>query len=69
MGIGGFAGALSGMAFAAAAGWWLEISVGSYLPLFFIAGLAYLAALATIHFLAPQLEPVVLARNVSASSN
>jgi ACS family hexuronate transporter-like MFS transporter len=30
---------------------------GSYLPIFIIAGSAYLVALAVIHLLAPRLEP------------
>jgi ACS family hexuronate transporter-like MFS transporter len=29
----------------------------SYVPIFFIAGFAYLAALAIIHLLVPRLEP------------
>jgi ACS family hexuronate transporter-like MFS transporter len=33
---------------------------GSYAPIFFLAGSAYLVALAIIHWLAPRLEPASL---------
>jgi ACS family hexuronate transporter-like MFS transporter len=51
------AGAVGGMLFAAAAGRLLD-ATGSYLPLFVIAGSAYLVAWALIQALAPRLEPV-----------
>jgi ACS family hexuronate transporter-like MFS transporter len=57
VGIGGTAGALGGMLIASSVGLILQYT-GSYLPIFIIAGSAYLAALGIIHLLAPRLEPV-----------
>jgi ACS family hexuronate transporter-like MFS transporter len=59
VGIGGFAGALSGMMIATATGYLLEWT-GSYVPIFFVAGSAYLVALAVIHVLVPDLQPARL---------
>ncbi len=56
VGIGGTAGALGGMAFAAAAGRWLQASGGNYLPVYALCGGAYLLALAVIQLLAPGLK-------------
>jgi ACS family hexuronate transporter-like MFS transporter len=56
VGIGGMAGAVGGMLIASSVGLILQ-STGSYLPIFIIAGIAYLAALGIIHMLAPRLEP------------
>ena len=56
-GLGGTAGAVGGIIFAASAGHILELT-GSYLTLFIIAGSAYLVALGLIQLLAPRLEPV-----------
>ena len=56
VGIGGMAGAIGGMLIASAVGLILQYS-GSYLPIFVIAGSAYLVALGIIHLLAPRLEP------------
>src|SRR5213079_752213 len=56
VGIGGMAGAIGGMLIASTVGLILQYS-GSYLPIFVIAGSAYLAALGIIHLLAPRLEP------------
>ena len=56
VGIGGMAGAIGGMLIASAVGLILQYS-GSYLPIFMIAGSAYLVALGIIHLLAPRLEP------------
>lgn len=56
-GLGGMAGAVGGILFSAAAGHVLELT-GSYLPLFIVAGSAYLVALGLIQLLAPRLEPV-----------
>ena len=55
VGIGGMAGAIGGMLIASAVGLILQYS-GSYLPIFMIAGSAYLVALGIIHLLAPRLE-------------
>jgi MFS transporter, ACS family, hexuronate transporter len=59
VGIGGFAGAVSGMMFAAATGYLLEWT-GSYVPIFLVAASAYLVALAVIQGLVPGLEPAGL---------
>jgi ACS family hexuronate transporter-like MFS transporter len=59
VGFGGMAGAVGGMGIAKVTGFILE-KTGSYLPVFLIAGSAYLAALLIIHLLVPKLEPVVL---------
>ena len=57
VGIGGMVGAVGGMLIAKIVGYILQWS-GSYMIPFFIAGSAYLVALALIHALAPRLEPV-----------
>jgi ACS family hexuronate transporter-like MFS transporter len=56
VGIGGMAGSIGGMLIQSAVGLILFYT-SSYLPIFIIAGSAYLVALAIIHLLAPQLEP------------
>src|SRR5438128_7254187 len=56
VGIGGMAGAIGGMLISTTVGLILQYT-GSYLPIFVIAGSAYLAALGIIHLLAPRLEP------------
>ena len=59
VGIGGFAGSLSGMMIATATGYLLQWT-GSYVPIFFVAASAYLIALAVIHVLVPDLHPARL---------
>jgi MFS transporter, ACS family, hexuronate transporter len=59
VGIGGMAGAVGGMLIARLVGEILE-RTGSYVPIFIIAGSAYLFALLVIHLLAPKLEPAAL---------
>jgi ACS family hexuronate transporter-like MFS transporter len=59
VGFGGMAGAFGGMLIAKLTGYILE-TTGSYLPVFLIAGSAYLTALLIIHVLAPRLEPAQL---------
>lgn len=56
VGIGGMAGAVGGMLIAKIVGYVLQWS-GSYMIPFFIAGSAYLVALALIQILSPRLEP------------
>ena len=56
VGIGGFGGAVAGMLIATFTGFLLQ-STGSYVPLFVMAGSAYLLALLVIHLLVPKLEP------------
>lgn len=59
VGIGGMAGAIGGMLIAKIVGYTLQFT-GSYMVPFFIAGSAYLIALACIHILSPRLDPVGL---------
>lgn len=61
VGIGGTAGAVGGMLMAKYAGWVLD-GIGSYTPIFIVAGTVYLAALAAIHVLSPRMETVTLSR-------
>jgi len=56
VGIGSMFGALGGVLFAASAGI-IRVKFG-YVPLFIIAGSAYLTALLLIHFLSPRLQPL-----------
>jgi len=55
VGIGGFGGAVGGMCIATFTGFLLE-TTGSYVPVFVMAGSAYLLALLVVHLLAPRLE-------------
>jgi ACS family hexuronate transporter-like MFS transporter len=57
VGIGGMAGAVGGMLIAVVVGHILQWT-GSYMIPFFIAGFAYLIALAVVHLLSPDLAPV-----------
>jgi ACS family hexuronate transporter-like MFS transporter len=57
VGIGGMAGAVGGMFIALLVGALLQ-ATGTYVIVFIIAGVAYLAALLVVHLLAPRLEPV-----------
>jgi ACS family hexuronate transporter-like MFS transporter len=57
-GIGGMAGAVGGMVIAKVVGWVLDATGKNYLIPFFMAGFAYLAALAVIHLLLPRLQPM-----------
>ena len=57
--IGGLAGAIGGIFIALIVGEILQ-KTGSYVPIFIIAGSAYLVALLFIHILAPRLEPAKL---------
>ena len=56
VGIGGTAGAIGGMLIAMLVGAILQ-STKSYVPIFIMAGGAYLFALLVIHLLVPKLEP------------
>ena len=56
VGIGGMAGAVGGMLISYIVGSILQFS-GSYVPIFIIAGSAYLAAWVIIQLLVPKLEP------------
>ncbi|MCB1589952.1 MAG: MFS transporter [Xanthomonadales bacterium] len=59
VGLGGFAGAVGGMLIATFTGFLLQ-STGSYVPVFLMAGSAYLLALVVIHRLVPLLQPAQL---------
>jgi ACS family hexuronate transporter-like MFS transporter len=56
VGIGGFGGAVGGMCISTFTGFLLQFT-GSYVPVFAMAGSAYLIALLVIQMLAPQLRP------------
>jgi MFS transporter, ACS family, hexuronate transporter len=56
VGIGGTAGAIGGMLMAKYAGWVLD-AIGSYTPIFIVAGTVYLVALLVVHLLSPRYEP------------
>jgi len=56
VGLGGFAGAVGGMLISTFVGFLLQ-ATGSYVPVFMMAGSAYLIALAAVHLLVPRLEP------------
>jgi len=58
-GMGGAAGALSGIMIAQATGWTLQLA-GSYTPIVLYAGIAYLLAFGVIHLLVPRMEPAPL---------
>jgi ACS family hexuronate transporter-like MFS transporter len=60
------AGAVGGMLIAKLTGKILE-ATGSYVPVFLIAGSAYLLALLFVHILSPKLEPVRLTAPPPAS--
>jgi ACS family hexuronate transporter-like MFS transporter len=55
VGIGGFGGAVGGMLIATFTGFLLQFT-GSYLPVFIMAGSAYLTALLIMHSIVPRLE-------------
>jgi ACS family hexuronate transporter-like MFS transporter len=57
-GIGGFAGAMGGVAFQRTIGRVLQANGSNYAPIFAVCGLAYVTAWAIIHVLAPELKPV-----------
>jgi ACS family hexuronate transporter-like MFS transporter len=57
VGIGGMAGAVGGMLIALVVGRILQ-ATGSYVPIFLMAGSAYLVALGIIHLLVPRMTPV-----------
>jgi ACS family hexuronate transporter-like MFS transporter len=59
VGIGGAFGAVGGMLMSKYAGWVLD-RLGSYAPIFIVAGSAYLIALLVIHLLSPRLAPARL---------
>jgi ACS family hexuronate transporter-like MFS transporter len=66
VGIGGFGGAVGGMVIATFTGLVLQFT-GSYVPMFVMAGSAYLVALLIIHVLVPRLGPVDLERAAASA--
>jgi ACS family hexuronate transporter-like MFS transporter len=58
-GFGGMAGAIAGAGFQLATGY-IVLWTHSYVPLFIVAGLAYVVALLVIHTLSPKLAPAKL---------
>lgn len=60
IGIGGTAGAIGGMIFSLYIGQVLE-RLGTYTPIFIVAGSVYMIALAIIHWLSPRLEEAQVA--------
>ncbi|MBA3768944.1 MAG: MFS transporter [Blastocatellia bacterium] len=68
VGIGGFAGSVSGMIATAIIGNLLQIT-GSYAPVFAVAGFAYLFALLVIHLLVPRMDMARVGGDVAADTN
>ena len=62
IGIGGFAGAMGGVAFQEYTGRVLQANPTAYGQIFVLCGLAYVTALTVIHLLVPKLEPAKLER-------
>jgi ACS family hexuronate transporter-like MFS transporter len=65
VGIGGMAGAVGGMFIAKVVGYVLQWT-GSYLPIFIIAGSAYLSALLIVHLLVPRFAPAGIEKEGAA---
>jgi ACS family hexuronate transporter-like MFS transporter len=57
VGFGGLFGAVASVLVTYVTAWVLQLT-GSYVPIFVVAGLAYLVALGIIHLISPRLEPV-----------
>ena len=60
VGIGGFFGAIGGVAFQRATGLVLQRNGDNYTPIFVVCGLAYVTALAIVHLLVPRLQQATL---------
>jgi ACS family hexuronate transporter-like MFS transporter len=59
-GIGACAGSVSMMFFGLFIGFVLQLTHGNYVPVFLLAGSAYLVAIGVIHLLAPRLAVVAI---------
>jgi ACS family hexuronate transporter-like MFS transporter len=57
IGIGGMLGGVGGMVMAKYTGLVLQY-LGTYTPIFIVAGTVYLIAVAVVHFLSPRLAPI-----------
>ena len=68
VGLGGLAGAVGGMLISTVVGFLLE-ATHSYVPVFILAGSAYLVALFVVHRLVPKLEPAVLGPAVTGPAD
>jgi MFS transporter, ACS family, hexuronate transporter len=68
VGIGGFAGAVSGFAFQRLTGSILQANNNDYRPVFLMCGFAYLSALLVVQLLAPRLAPARLTSIETAAS-
>jgi ACS family hexuronate transporter-like MFS transporter len=60
VGLGGFAGAMGGVAFQRLIGYVLERDPTAYGEIFVVCGTIYVVALALMHLLVPRMEPVDL---------
>jgi ACS family hexuronate transporter-like MFS transporter len=60
VGIGGTAGAIGGMLFAAGTGYVLKWTHSNYVPVFIVCGSVYLLALLFIHLLVPRMQPAAI---------
>ncbi|HEY2025765.1 MAG TPA: MFS transporter [Gemmatimonadaceae bacterium] len=60
VGLGGFAGAMGGVAFQRLIGYVLQQDPTAYGTIFMVCGVIYVIALALMHLLAPRMEPVDL---------
>lgn len=67
VGIGACGGSLAMMFFGTVVGLILQMTHGNYLPVFVIAGLAYLVAIAIIQVLVPRLDPAELGEHVTSA--
>lgn len=65
VGLGGFAGALSGFFFQRIVGFVLDANGNNYTPIFLYAGLAYVLAFVVIHLLVPRMTPAEFPDRVS----
>ena len=65
VGIGGFFGALGGIAFQRITGLVLQHNGDNYAPIFVVCGLAYVTALAIVQLLAPRLEQAPIGARAS----
>ena len=67
IGFGGTIGAIGGMAMSRYAGWVLDV-IGSYTPIFIVAGSVYLIAVLAIHLLVPTYTPINFDKDQEATS-
>lgn len=63
VGIGACGGSVAMMFFGVLIGEILQLTHGNYIPVFLLAGSAYLIAITVIHLLAPKLEPISMDHN------